>query len=521
MRIGIDVGGTNTDAVLLDGDVVVGAVKQPTTADVTGGVVNALTTLLEQVDPGAAPPVIEAVMIGTTHFTNAVVEARRLTPTSCIRLAAPATTALPPGTDWPGHLREAAVFSSHVIGGGHECDGRPIAVLDTAALRTIATELADAGVGAIAVTGVHSYIDGSQERQAEEILREVLPDADITLSHMFGRSGLLERENATVLNASLRHLARHTIRSFEEAVSSLGIAAPLFLSQNDGTVMSARAATELPVATFASGPVNSMRGAALLSGLKDCMIVDIGGTTADVGALQRGFPREAAVAVDIGGVRTNFRMPDVLSVGLGGGSRVHFGDAGVTVGPDSVGFRLLEDGLVFGGRTLTASDIAVAANRAAFGDRDAVRHLTEEQIEAALNEIDRLVGAAIERMRTSPTELPTVVVGGGSVLVGAALPGAGDIVRPPHYGCANAVGAAIAQVGADIERVVSLDGRSRHEVIEQASAEAIERCVAAGARPASVEVVDVDEVPVAYVAGGTVRLRVRAIGDLEVTTHAS
>ena len=124
-------------------------------------------------------------------------------------------------------------------------------------------------------------------------------------------------------------------------------------------------------------------------------------------------------------------------------------------------------------------------------------------------------------MRTARPRLPTVVVGGGSVLVGAALPGAGDIVRPPHYGCANAVGAAIAQVGADIERVVSLDGRSRHEVIEQASAEAIERCVAAGARPASVEVVDVDEVPVAYVAGGTVRLRVRAIGDLEVTTHAS
>ena len=236
MRIGIDVGGTNTDAVLLDGDVVVGAVKQPTTADVTGGVVNALTTLLEQVDPGAAPPVIEAVMIGTTHFTNAVVEARRLTPTSCIRLAAPATTALPPGTDWPGHLREAAVFSSHVIGGGHECDGRPIAVLDTAALRTIATELADAGVGAIAVTGVHSYIDGSQGARPRRSSAKCSP-TPTSRSRTCSAARACSNGRTTVLNASLRHLARHTIRSFEEAVSSLGIAATLPLTERrDGDV---------------------------------------------------------------------------------------------------------------------------------------------------------------------------------------------------------------------------------------------------------------------------------------------
>ena len=86
----------------------------------------------------------------------------------------------------------------------------------------------------------------------------------------------------------------------------------MYLSQNDGTLMSVGYTEHYPVATFASGPTNSMRGAAFLSGLEDCAVVDIGGTTADVGVLQHGFPREAAVAVDIGGVRTNFRMPDVL-----------------------------------------------------------------------------------------------------------------------------------------------------------------------------------------------------------------
>ena len=102
--------------------------------------------------------------------------------------------------------------------------------------------------------------------------------------------------------------------------------------------MSVEYAERYPVATFASGPTNSMRGAAFLSGLDDCAVVDIGGTTSDVGMLQHGFPREAAVAVEIGGVRTNFRMPDVLSLGIGGGSLVDVD--GAEVGPQSVGYEL-------------------------------------------------------------------------------------------------------------------------------------------------------------------------------------
>ena len=101
-----------------------------------------------------------------------------------------------------------------------------------------------------------------------------------------------------------------------------GIEAPVYISQNDGTLMSVDYCRQYPVATFASGPTNSMRGAAFLSGRTDCVVIDVGGTTSDVGVLVHGFPREAAVAVDIGGVRTNFRMPDVLPVGLGGGSIV-------------------------------------------------------------------------------------------------------------------------------------------------------------------------------------------------------
>jgi N-methylhydantoinase A/oxoprolinase/acetone carboxylase beta subunit len=134
--------------------------------------------------------------------------------------------------------------------------------------------------------------------------------------------GLLERENATVMNASLAHLSAQVVTSLRTALRELQIAAPFYISQNDGTLMNAEIVEKYPVLTFASGPTNSMRGAAYLSGLQNALVADIGGTTTDIGVLTKGFPRESTNAVDIGGVRTNFRMPDVLSVGLGGGSLV-------------------------------------------------------------------------------------------------------------------------------------------------------------------------------------------------------
>ena len=116
MRIGIDVGGTNTDAVLMDERRVLAEVKTPTTPDVTGGIVAALRTLIA--DGGVEAPQVQGVMIGTTHFTNAVVEAKRLMPTACIRLGLPATQALPPMVDWPDRLRSALGNHAFLAHGG-------------------------------------------------------------------------------------------------------------------------------------------------------------------------------------------------------------------------------------------------------------------------------------------------------------------------------------------------------------------------------------------------------------------
>ena len=513
MRIGIDVGGTHTDAVLMDGRDVLAEVKTPTTADVTGGILDALGRLLE--GSGADAVSVAAVMIGTTHFTNAVVEARRLMPTACVRLGLPATLSLPPMVDWPEALAKALGGHVYLAHGGHEVDGRPISALDPGELHRIAADIGRKGVQSIAISSVFSPVNSEFEEEAAALLTAELPDAAVSLSHEIGRVGLLERENATIMNACLRGLATEISAAFRGALSSFGITAPVYLSQNDGTLMSVEYTERYPIATFASGPTNSMRGAAFLSGLADCAVVDIGGTTADVGMLQHGFPREAAVAVDIGGVRTNFRMPDVLSLGIGGGSLVHT-DGEPTVGPHSVGYELGDRALVFGGDTLTATDVAVAGGRAEIGDPALVAGLDAQLVKRLLEGIGHRIGEVVDRMKTSPEPIPVVVVGGGSILLADRLPGAAELVKPPHFAVANAIGAAIAQVGGEVDRVVSLDDMSREEALDDAKREATEKATAAGAGAASVRIVDIDEVPLAYLPGNATRVRVKAVGDLEL-----
>src|ERR671934_165541 len=361
-QIGIDVGGTNTDAVFLDGDRVGAAVKTPTTPDVTAGVTRALSDLLAAA-PAAAH--VGAVMIGTTHFTNAVVQRRGLTRVAAVRIGLPASASLPPFVDWPDDLADLGGGGIVMLEGGHEYDGRPIVPFDVNGMRAAARRFRQHGVTSVAIASVFSPLDPSCEEQAAAILAEECPHAAVTLSHRLGRIGLLERENVALLNACLLDLACRTTRAFTDALRASGIAAPLYLTQNDGTVMLADVAEAYPVYSFASGPTNSMRGAAFLSRLGDALVVDVGGTTTDVGALRHGFPREANNVVEVGGVRTLFRMPDLLSLGLGGGSRV--ADDGAAVGPRSVGYRLVEDGRVFGGATLTATDVAVAAGLAELG----------------------------------------------------------------------------------------------------------------------------------------------------------
>ena len=460
-------------------------------------------------------------MIGTTHFTNAVVEATRLQRTAVIRLGLPATAALPPMIDWPARLRDAVGVHAYLCHGGNEFDGREISALDPDEIRRAAEGIGEAGIDTVAISAVFSPVNSEMEIRAAQLVREVLPGAAISLSHEIGRVGLLERENATILNGCLRRLADHISGALQEAVHAAGITAPLYISQNDGTLMSVEYCRQYPVATFASGPTNSMRGAAFLSGQADCIVVDVGGTTTDIGALQRGFPREASVTVDVGGVRTNFRMPDVVSIGLGGGSLVNQSKSSLGIGPRSVGYEIGRRALVFGGESLTATDLAVAAGMCDIGDPELVQGLDPALVATGVLLIRQKVEDVIDRVKTSAEPLPVVVVGGGSVLLPDRLAGASVVIKPDHFAVANAIGAAIGQVGGEVDRIVSLANMTREEALKSARQEAIDKAVAAGADGSTVEVVEVEEVPLAYLPSSAVRIRMKAVGDLRVEVSNS
>lgn len=511
MRIGIDVGGTHTDAVLMDGMSIVSSHKALTSSDVRQGIMEALDAVMQ--DAAVDARAIDAVMIGTTHFTNAVIERKALNPTAIIRACLPTGSGLPPKCDWPADISDALGDHTYMIGGGHLFNGKEIAPLDDIALEQAIDEIVRHGIKSIAVAAAFSPAIADHELAIAERLKFRIPDARISLSHEIGRLGILERENAALLNAALGGLADRVVSNMQSALTERHIGCPFYVSQNDGTLMSADYIARYPALTFSSGPTNSLRGAAVLSGITDAIVVDIGGTTADVGVLANGFPRESNSHIDVGGVRTNFRMPDILPIGLGGGSLVQ--DNGHTLGPQSVGHRLVQEGLIFGGDRLTATDIAVANGSAEIGDKSRVADLDRAMVEQATTTMHNMIDDAVDKMRPSEKPVPVILVGGGAILISRKLKTASEVIRPEHAGVANAIGAAIAQVGGEVEHIVSYSSVDRATAMKAATEEARTRAIAAGADPASLRTLDVEETTMSYMDDDAARIRIKVVGDLK------
>lgn len=514
-RLGIDVGGTHTDAVILDKDnTIIATTKSPTTNDVATGINEALKKVVN--DSGIAREKIKYAMLGTTHCTNAIVERKRLNKIAIIRIGAPATLAVKPLVGVAQDLSESLGKYTFIVRGGHEFDGREIVDLDEEHLYEIAEQV-KGKVDSIAITSVFSPVSQAHENKAYDIMRKILgEEISISISSEIGSVGLLERENATILNAAVIDVAKTAADGFVKALHNEGIQAKVFFGQNDGTLMSVEYAVKYPIFTVACGPTNSLRGASYLSDLSDAIVVDVGGTTSDVGVLVQSFPRESSIAVELGGARTNFRMPDLFSIGLGGGTIIRIKDDGsFTIGPDSVGYNLSKESLIFGGTTLTATDVVVGLGKAQLGNSAKVSHMNQEVLNEIYQSMVELVEEAIDRMKTSADPVPVILVGGGSILLPEKLEGASKVIRPEHSGVANAIGSAIAQVSGQIEKIYVLEDIGREKAVELAKEMAKQEAITAGADPDRLVIVDIEDVPLAYLPGNATRIRVKAAGDLK------
>ena len=189
-------------------------------------------------------------------------------------------------------------------------------------------------------------------------------------------------------------------------------------------------------------------------------------------------------------------------------------DGSVTVGPDSVGYRITEKALCFGGDVCTATDIAVRLGMTDLGDKRNVMGIGEEFAKKALDAIRALCEDALDAMKVSSEDVDVILVGGGAIVLPENLAGAKTVTRHEYGGVANAIGSAISKVSGTYEQLIDYNEVPREEALEKAKTEAAELAVKAGAIRDTVEIIDVEDVPLQYYPGNTCRVKVKAAGDL-------
>ncbi|MEO0937537.1 MAG: hydantoinase/oxoprolinase family protein [Pseudomonadota bacterium] len=326
LLLGVDTGGTYTDAVLIEGDAVIASAKSLTTRhDLAIGVGGAVRAVL--VAAGCSADEVRMASLSTTLATNALVEGQG----GRIGLVLIGFGA----ADMDRHgLREALRGDPHcTLAGGHLHSGTEAAPLDEGALRAF---LAQAQVGAFAVAAQFATRNPAHELRAAEIIAEVT-GKPVSASHQLSaKLGGPKRALTALLNARLVGMIARLIGRAEDVLREIGVTAPLMVVRGDGALMSSAQARARPIETILSGPAASLVGARWLTGAADALVSDIGGTTTDVAMLRAGRPAIDPDGAQVGPFRTMVEAVAMRTTGLGGDSEVHRNEGlagGVTLGP--------------------------------------------------------------------------------------------------------------------------------------------------------------------------------------------
>jgi N-methylhydantoinase A/oxoprolinase/acetone carboxylase beta subunit len=328
--IGVDTGGTYTDAVVIDNasHTVLATAKALTTkGNLAIGVTEAIRAALHTV-PNVRPGSIGLVSVSTTLATNAVVEGHGS------RVAA---VLIGFDDEMIVRTRIAAEFPDVpivLVNGGHDHNGEAAAPLDTEALVAAIRDLA---VDAFAVTSLFAVRNPAHEHAAREVITATTGRPVTISTELTTQLDSTRRAVNTLLNARLISRVTTMIGAVTEAMNETGLVCPLMIVKGDGSVALANTVVNKPIETVLSGPAASLVGAAWLSGLDRFVLSDIGGTTTDLAALTGGRPVVLEHGANVGGRRTMVRAIDVRTVGLGGDSAVSVAvDRTVTVGPERV-----------------------------------------------------------------------------------------------------------------------------------------------------------------------------------------
>jgi N-methylhydantoinase A len=489
-RIGIDVGGTFTDAVIVSDDGRVRIAKVRSTPErIEAGFMDGLRNLLERA--GSAAGDVDYLAHGSTVATNAIVQ-RRLARTGLITNEG-FRDVLAIGTQMRRHVYDLWTPDPEPIVPRELCmpvkgrigaSGEEVEPLDEAGVRAAARRLGEEGVAAVAVMLLFSFLNPAHEDRVGQILAEELPGVAVSLSsRVVPEYREYVRASTTAMNASLLPLLGEYLGAVGDEVRGEGVRVPLHLMQTNGGVASADRARELPIGLAASGPAAGVIGGARLADLvgeADVLTFDMGGTTADIGLVLGGLP-QLRFSGEAAGMPINLPQIDVLCIGAGGGSIARVdGFGSLRVGPESAGAVPGPAAYGRGGEDATVTDAHVVLGTLAADTQLAGR--VPLQRDLAVRAVERAVGgplglaaepaaAAILRIANSqmanalrvmsiarghdPRRFALVAIGGAGPMHACALAdelGIPRVVVPRYPGVAAALGLLATDIRHDLRR---------------------------------------------------------------------
>jgi N-methylhydantoinase A/oxoprolinase/acetone carboxylase beta subunit len=457
MLIGIDVGGTTTDAVLVDGDRVTKTAYVPTDHD---NLLKCLLGALDELVIGVDTSKIERVVLSTTLITNLIAEGKT-DPVALVLIPGPGT-----------NPKDYSLGEAIILDGAIDFRGAEIDRLNVSQIKDAAARISGQGLSRVAVVGKFCQRNHAHEEKVEEIMTSILPEAEIELGHRIsGQLNFPRRAATTLLTVATKDKYREFAGAIARALQERKISAPVYILKADGGTLPLDRSVQMPVETIFSGPAASIMGVmALTPQGQTSVVVDIGGTTTDLALILSGKPLLSSKGARVGELLTQVRAFAVKSVAIGGDSAVDIASGCLSVGPQRNG-----PPLCMGGTGPTPTDALRVLGRSNIGDGVRAERAMQDvadKLGCSLQEAaEKVVDAVVEKIVFEVNEMfreweqepayriweivkkeklqaqNVVGVGGGApalVPLVAARLGAAAIV-PEYAPVANAIGAAVAR----------------------------------------------------------------------------
>ncbi|MFJ5622845.1 hydantoinase/oxoprolinase N-terminal domain-containing protein [Peribacillus loiseleuriae] len=518
MKLGIDVGGTHTDAVILRNDgKLLSWKKQLTSSDIISSIELAAKEVLSEA--GIAPHQIDGVFVGTTHVQNALYQPVNLSKTALVRITKKPSL-VEPAVLWPNHIKKYIEKVYH-LKSFYDYTGTMSETTTPShdEIKQICIDIEKNKIESICIVGVYSPLYEAEEIYIWESIKSYLPEISITMSHEIASIGFIERENATLLNAIFSKVIRQAMIDLSVLCKKLLLNCPCWITQNDGSLMEIQEAIDYPIFTIGSGVTNSFRGASILSGLKECIVVDFGGSTIDIGKILNGQPEASLGSTSIFSIDVNMQVPKMYSLPYGGGSLISVKKESVQIN-ETIVSNLEQQGISWGGNTWTLTDSFLKVYPGSFSDEKmtskGLSKLSTEACQKVINKVTGEIKEKINRLELKSEGFPVVLVGGGSSLLVDRLFGKyKKVYHPAGHHISNAIGACFAPLSAKTDKVFWLNDRTKQEIIEDETKILFQQLLDKGAKSESIELVSIEEFPFDYLKGEVLRIRLKALGDLE------